>query len=99
MPRTWETFREWVWAPTVVHGNHGVRNDWYEVTEDKIDRDEPDCVWRTSYKWRNRQIFELWSPRIRHWMRHCHPEGFDVVANSNHLNGLYRTFKIQAAHY
>lgn len=60
-----KTFREWVWAHTVVHGNHGVRNDWYEVTEDKIDRDDPDCVWRTrrtSYKRGNKQIFELWSP-------------------------------------
>ncbi|MDE2599320.1 MAG: integrase family protein [Rhodocyclaceae bacterium] len=60
-----KTFREWVWAHTVAHGNGGVRNDWYEVTEDKVDRDDPDCVWRTrktSYKRGNRQIFELWSP-------------------------------------
>lgn len=60
-----KTFREWIWAHTVVHGQHGVRNDWFEVTEDKIDSDDPDCVWRTrrtSYKRGNRQIFELWSP-------------------------------------
>lgn len=60
-----KTFREWIWAHTVAHGNGGVRNDWYEVSEDKIDRDDPDCVWRTrktSYKRGNRQIFELWSP-------------------------------------
>jgi len=59
------TFREWTWAHTVAHGQHGVRNDWFEVTEDKIDYDDPDCVWRsrrTSYKRGNRQIFELWSP-------------------------------------
>lgn len=60
-----KTFREWRWAHTVAHGHHGVRNDWFEVTEDKIDYDDPDCVWRTrrtSYKRGNRQIFELWSP-------------------------------------
>jgi hypothetical protein len=60
-----KTFREWNWAHTVVHGQHGVRNDWFEVTEDKIDYDDPDCVWRkrrTSYKRGNREIFELWSP-------------------------------------
>lgn len=60
-----KTFREWTWAHTVCHGAYGVRNDWFEVTEDKIDRDDPDCVWRTrktSYKRGNRTIFELWSP-------------------------------------
>jgi len=60
-----KTFREWEWAHTVKHGHHGVRNDWFEVTEDNIDYKDPDCVWRTrrtSYKRGNRQIFELWSP-------------------------------------
>lgn len=60
-----KSFREWSWAHTVVHGQHGVRNDWFEVAKDCIDEDDPDCVWRTrrtSYKRGNRQIFELWSP-------------------------------------
>jgi hypothetical protein len=60
-----KAFREWIWAHTVAHGQHGVRHDWFEVPEDKIDYDDPDCVWRTrrtSYKRGNRQIFELWSP-------------------------------------
>lgn len=59
------TFREWTWSHTVKHGQHGVRNDWFEVTEDRIDYNDSDCVWRTrrtSYKRGNRQIFELWSP-------------------------------------
>ena len=60
-----KTFREWRWAHTIAHGHHGVRNDWFEVTEDKIDYNDPDCVWRTrrtTYKRGNRQIFELWCP-------------------------------------
>lgn len=60
-----KTFSEWKWAHNVGHGNHNVRNDWFEVTEDKIDRDDPDCVWRerkTSPKRGNRLIREMWSP-------------------------------------
>lgn len=60
-----KSFREWSWAHTVAHGQHGVRNDWFEVSKDYIDEGDPDCVWRTrrtSYKRGNRQIFELWSP-------------------------------------
>lgn len=60
-----KTFREWIWAHTVCHGNYGVRNDWFEVTEDQIDRNDPDCVWRsrkTSPKKGSRTILEMWSP-------------------------------------
>ncbi|RFP10452.1 integrase [Duganella sp. BJB488] len=60
-----KNFRDWLWTHSVAHGQHGVRNDWFEVTEDKLDYEDPDCVWRTrrtSYKRGNRQIYELWSP-------------------------------------
>jgi hypothetical protein len=60
-----KTFRDWQWAHTICHGNYGVRNDWFEVTEEQIDRDDPDCVWRrrkTSHKKGNRIVLEMWSP-------------------------------------
>lgn len=60
-----KTFQEWRWAHTVGHGNYGVRNDWFEVTEDMIDHDDPDCVWRqrkTSAKRGSRVVLEMWSP-------------------------------------
>ncbi|MEW5838068.1 MAG: VPA1269 family protein [Pseudomonadota bacterium] len=39
--------------------------DWFEVTENRIDRNDPDCVWRVrkvSPKYRGGQVLEMWSP-------------------------------------
>jgi len=52
-------FRDWLWA----HEN--VLFAWFEVDSEIIDRDDPDCVWRTKIVRRdNRQttIHQLWSP-------------------------------------
>jgi hypothetical protein len=58
-------FCNWLWAQSALGveiGRVGRRGpDWYEVTEDQIDRSDPDCVWReTSIKDGTR--FEMWSP-------------------------------------
>lgn len=63
-------FRDWHWAQNargVRPGSRGVvAPDWFEVTEEQIDRNDPDCVWRTrklsSQNYRGGQVTEIWSP-------------------------------------
>ncbi|KHK55943.1 integrase [Ralstonia sp. A12] len=66
-------FRDWQWAQSALGvelGQSGrVAPDWFEVTEDRIDRNDPDCVWRVrklSRNYRGGQVLEMWSP-VR-WM-------------------------------
>ncbi|XVJ47856.1 VPA1269 family protein [Pseudomonas sp. UBT] len=58
-------FCDWRWAqasPDVELGQRGsTGHDWFEVTEDLIDRNDPDCVWRKRPK-RNGNRLEMWSP-------------------------------------
>lgn len=54
-------FRDWSWA----HEN--VFYAWFEVKPEIIDRDNPDCVWRTKVVTRNGRrvtVHQLWSPVI-----------------------------------
>lgn len=37
-------------------------SDWYSVTEDQIDRKDPDCVWRVRVNEQGRIFHEMWSP-------------------------------------
>ena len=37
-------------------------SDWYDVTEDQIDRSDPDCVWRVRTNGEGRTFLEMWSP-------------------------------------
>lgn len=58
-------FRDWQWAQSafaaeVGQRGHGAR-DWFEVTEEQIDRNDPDCVWR-EYHVANGARLEMWSP-------------------------------------
>lgn len=43
-------FRDWQWAQSAQGGELGARGriapDWFEVTENQIDRNDPDCMWR-----------------------------------------------------
>ena len=62
-------FRDWQWAQSALGVESGQRGrgapDWFEVTEEQIDRNEPDCVWRlrkVSPQYRGGQILEMWSP-------------------------------------
>lgn len=63
-------FRDWHWAQSALGAEIGKRGsngspDWFEVTGDRIDRNDPDCVWRvrecTRYN-RRVQVLEMWSP-------------------------------------
>ncbi|MDI5891112.1 integrase family protein [Halomonas rhizosphaerae] len=52
-------FRDWSWA----HAN--VFYAWFEVEPEIIDRDDPDCVWRTKVVTREGKkatIHQMWSP-------------------------------------
>lgn len=62
-------FCDWQWAQSAQGCGIGVRGrtapDWFEVTEDQIDRSDPDCVWRVrkvSPNYRKGQVLEMWSP-------------------------------------
>jgi hypothetical protein len=58
-------FRDWHWAQSALGVETGQRvrsgPDWFEVTEDQIDRNDPDCVWRES-PMKNGTRLEMWSP-------------------------------------
>lgn len=59
-------FKDWKW----VQGLSGYETingqvkggDWFPVTEDKIDRDDPDCVWRLRPRVKGSSVLEMWSP-------------------------------------
>lgn len=56
------SFREWQWAQTASQGKNGWRKDWFPVTEDQIDPDDPDCVWRYRSIQKQGEVLEMWSP-------------------------------------
>jgi len=63
-------FRDWQWAQSAQGGELGARGriapDWFEVTENQIGRNDPDCMWRvrkmTTPGYRGGQVLEMWSP-------------------------------------
>lgn len=62
-------FADWVWAQNAIgqrqrEGVDGYSQTWFEVTEDKIDKNDPDCVWRrrTFLTDKNKSVLEMWSP-------------------------------------
>lgn len=63
-------FGDWQWAQNAQGGELGSRGriapDWFTVTENQIDRNDPDCVWRvrkmTKPGYRGGQVLEMWSP-------------------------------------
>jgi hypothetical protein len=58
-------FRDWQWAQSALGGDISQRGnsapDWFEVSEDQIDRSDPDCVWRERLM-KDRTRLEMWSP-------------------------------------
>jgi len=60
-----EHFRDWVWAQGALgaaHRTHGGWNaDWFEVSQDRINHNDPDCVWRRR-KAKKGHVTELWFP-------------------------------------
>lgn len=62
-------FCDWQWAQSALGVEIGQRGhvapDWFEVPEDQIDRNDPDCVWRVRKvrsSYRGGQVLEMWSP-------------------------------------
>lgn len=62
-------FGDWKWAQNAQGGERRARGrsatNWFEVTEDQIDRNDPDCVWRARAVrpgYSGGQILEMWSP-------------------------------------
>jgi Putative phage integrase len=63
-------FRDWQLAQTALGTEIGKRGrsgpDWFEVSEEQIDRNDHDCVWRVrkmaNPNYRGGQVLEMWSP-------------------------------------
>ncbi|MCE0877429.1 MULTISPECIES: integrase family protein [Pseudomonas] len=62
-------FRDWQWAQDALGTATGHRGfsapDWFEVEEEQIDRNDPDCVWRVrkfNRNYRGGSVLEMWSP-------------------------------------
>jgi len=62
-------FRDWIWAHTAI-GGETASGDWFRVDPERVDRNDPDCVWReresTAYDHEVKgypvTLTELWSP-------------------------------------
>ncbi|MFP4893646.1 VPA1269 family protein [Paraburkholderia sp. EG304] len=58
-------FRDWHWAQSALGADIGQRGrsgpDWFDVSEELIDEDDPDCVWRKRQT-SNGTRLEMWSP-------------------------------------
>ncbi len=58
-------FQDWQLAQSALGVEIGQRGrsapDWFEVTKDKINRDDPDCVWRVRPTVKGSRL-EMWSP-------------------------------------
>ena len=58
-------FRDWLWTQSALGFKDGYRQgeaqDWFEVAEDLLDRNDPDCVWRER-RMKNGTRLEMWSP-------------------------------------
>ncbi len=59
-------FQDWKFAQT-LNGKETLSGDkesreWFAVTEDRIDKSDPDCVWRVRKKANGSSVLEMWSP-------------------------------------
>lgn len=59
-------FKDWTWVRGLA-GKETVSGDyhsseWFQVTEDRIDKSDPDCVWRLRDRVADSPILEMWSP-------------------------------------
>jgi len=59
-------FRDWKWAQNAVGAAELAQGrpptDWFEVSEDMIDINDPDCVWRRRAVTKGEPKLEMWSP-------------------------------------
>lgn len=61
------TFGDWKLAQKAIgfetlSGSTNAQTDWFEVTEDRIDKADPNCVWRVRERISKPPILEMWSP-------------------------------------
>lgn len=59
-------FSDWKWVQGLmgyetINGQQKAR-DWFTVTEDQIDLEDPDCVWRIRKRENDPPVLEMWSP-------------------------------------
>jgi len=61
-----EHFKDWTFAQSALGFETLTSNnalcDWFEISEDKIDRNDPDCVWRLRERLQKPPVLEMWSP-------------------------------------
>ncbi|WP_354687537.1 VPA1269 family protein [Cupriavidus necator] len=61
-------FRDWTWAQSALGVEVGqggyAAPDWFSVSEDQVDRSDPDCVWRVRQRTKRGggPVMEIWSP-------------------------------------
>lgn len=59
-------FKDWTWVQGLMGREtiNGQANaaDWFEVTEDRIDKNDPDIVWRLRKREEDTPVLEMWSP-------------------------------------
>ena len=61
-------FKDWTWVQGLM--GRGTINgqvnaaDWFPVSEDKIDPNDPDCVWRERQRESRPPVLEMWSPAV-----------------------------------
>jgi transposase-like protein len=59
-------FRDWTWVlglsgrETINGKQNG--GDWFAVAESRLDRNDPDCVWRLRQREKTSPVLEMWSP-------------------------------------
>ena len=68
-PKDAKHFSDWKWAQEAMQVVTAAGGDWYEVPESKIDKTDPDCVWRLreqserlSEVFGAKAVFEMWCP-------------------------------------
>lgn len=54
-------FRDWITAHGGTTGDGLNSGDWFEVDRERIDMDDPDCVWRQTPNL-GRKTYEMWCP-------------------------------------
>jgi transposase-like protein len=59
-------FKDWTFAQSALGfetlSSNNALADWFEVTEDRIDKNDPDCVWRLRERLQSPPVLEMWSP-------------------------------------
>lgn len=60
-------FKDWTWVrglagKETISGDISHNPEWFQVTEERIDKSDPDCVWRLRERIDDVPILEMWSP-------------------------------------